>query len=405
MGVLQKLFGNTKLYQKYTTFKELGSYRAIFSPFGGQIYKSELVRACIRPLAEQTSKANPHSSDKRIEKLLTYTPNPFMNGKDFLAKCRNILEVKNTLFVYIVRDDRGRASGFYPVPYATYEAVEYQSGLFIKFTFSSNAMKELIVPWADLAVARKDYLFSDIGGEDNAALLPTLEMINTTNQGVANAVKSTSNLRGILKNTKSMLDSEDIKKSRDLFVQEYLSLENAGGIAALDPTMEFIPITMSPVVTTYDQMKEFRENVYRYFGVNEHIVEGCPTEEEQEAFYQQRIEPFLVALSLEFTKKVFTERELGFGAFIEFAADRLQFASSKTKLSLVSMVDRGAMTPNEWRAVFNLPAIEGGDLPIRRLDTAAVDPDGTTVQEEEPAEEPADEPAEEPAEEETDDQR
>ena len=379
MGVLQKLFGHTKLYQKYQTFKELGGFMAIFRPFGNEIYRSALVRSCIRPLAEQTAKANPHSSDPQIERMLTYAPNPFMNGKDFLAKCRNILEVKNTLFIYIARQPNGKPSGFYPVPYATYEAVEYMNGLFIKFTFNSTAMNELVVPWADLAVARKDYLFSDIGGEDNAALLPTLDMISTTEQGVANAVKATSNLRGILKHTKTMIDEEDVKKSRDRFVQE-----NSGGIAALDPTMEFIPISMSPIVATFEQMKEFRENVYRYFGVNEHIVEGCPTEEEQEAFYQQRIEPFLVALSLELTRKVFTERELAYGkAFIEFAADRLQFASSKTKLQLVSLVDRGAMTPNEWRAVFNLPPIEGGDLPIRRLDTAAIEADGTQVQEEE----------------------
>ena len=108
MGIIQKLFGKTKLYQNYQRFKELGGFVAIFKPFGSQIYRSELVRACIRALAEQTSKANPHSSDKRVEKILTYSPNPFMNGKDFLAKSRNILEVKNTLFILIMRDDRAR---------------------------------------------------------------------------------------------------------------------------------------------------------------------------------------------------------------------------------------------------------------------------------------------------------
>ena len=373
MGIIQKLFGKTKLYQNYQRFKELGGFVAIFKPFGSQIYRSELVRACIRALAEQTSKANPHSSDKRVEKILTYSPNPFMNGKDFLAKSRNILEVKNTLFILIMRDDRGKAIGFYPVPYSSFEAVEYQKDLYIRFTFESDELREMIVPWADLAVARKDYLFHDIGGEDNGALLPTLDLISTTNQGVANAVKATANLRGILKHTKSMIDSDDVKTSRDKFVEDYLSLENAGGIAALDPSMEFTPITMSPQVTTYEQMKEFRENVYRYFGVNEDIIQSRADEQVMESFYQSRIEPFLVALSLELTRKVFTERELGFGAFIEFTADRLQFASSRTKLSLVAMVDRGAMTPNEWRAVFNLPPVDGGDVPIRRLDTAPTD--------------------------------
>ena len=36
------------------------------------------------------------------------------------------------------------------------------------------------------------------------------------------------------------------------------------------------------------------------------------------------------------------------------------------------MVDRGAMTPNEWRETMNMAPLEGGDVPIRRLDTQVV---------------------------------
>jgi len=39
-------------------------------------------------------------------------------------------------------------------------------------------------------------------------------------------------------------------------------------------------------------------------------------------------------------------------------------------------VDRGALTPNEWRKILNLGPIEGGDKPVRRLDTAPVDEGG-----------------------------
>ena len=48
----------------------------------------------------------------------------------------------------------------------------------------------------------------------------------------------------------------------------------------------------------------------------------------------------------------------------------MQYMSMTHKLALVAMVDRGAMLPNEWRQVLNLAPIEGGDVPIRRLDTA-----------------------------------
>lgn len=373
MGVLQNIFKSTKFVQKYSRWKELGTYNSIFSSFGQDIYKSEIVRSCIRPLAEHTSKANVKCTDKRIEKLLNVNPNMYMNGKDFLYKVRTKLEIKNTAFIYIGRDDTGKAFSFYPVPYSYFEAVEYQNGLFIKFYFAGNETRELVLPWDDLAVVRKDYNDSDISGDENSPIRNMLDLINTTNQGIANAVKATANLRGILKSTKAMLSPDDIKKNKETFVKDYLNLENEGGIASLDSTQEFTPIKMEPTITNYAQMKEFRENVYRYFGVNDSIVMSDYTESQMEAFYESRIEPFLVALSLELTRKIFTKREQGFDNHVVYESNRMQYASNTTKLAMVALVDRGALTPNEWRQIFNLAPVEGGDVPIRRLDTAAVD--------------------------------
>lgn len=372
MGVLQTIIGLGKGPRKYSRWKELGAYRSSFNSFGDDVYKSEIVRSCIRPLAEHTSKANVKCTDKRIERLLNVSPNMYMNGKDFLYKIRTKLEVKNTAYIYIERDSTNKVVGFYPVPYSYYEAVEYQGRLYIKFYFRGSEIREMVLPYDDLAVVRKDYLDSDIAGEDNTPILSTLELINTTNQGIGNAVRATANLRGILKSTKAMLANEDVRRQKDQFVKDYLNLENEGGIASLDSTQEFTPIKMEPAITNYAQMKEFRENVYRYYGVSESIVTSDYTEGQMESFYESRIEPFLVALSLELTRKIFTERELGFGNQVMYESNRMQYASNSTKLAMVALVDRGALTPNEWRMIFNLAPVEGGDVPIRRLDTAEV---------------------------------
>ena len=361
-------------------WRELGQYTAIFSRFGTDMYKSDLVRACIRPLAEHTSKANARCTNKNIEYVLNTSPNMYMNGKAFLSKVRTRLELQNTVFIYIVRDIKGHACGFYPVPYNTFEALEYENGLFIKFTFVSG-QSPVVLPWDDLAVLRKDYNTSDIAGDPNTAILSMLELINTTNQGIANAVKATANLRGILKSTKAMLSMEDVKKNKEQFVADYLNLENEGGIASLDATMEFTPISMNPTITSWEQQKEFREDVYRYFGISEAIVSSNYTEEQMEAFYDSRIEPFLVELSTELTKKVFTPREQAFGAQVIYESNRLQYSSNKTKLAMVQMVDRGALTPNEWRMMFNMAPVEGGDTPLRRLDTTTVDKIDTDTKE------------------------
>ena len=365
---------------KSARWKELGAYTAQFMPFGTDMYRSDLVRDCIRPLAEHTSKANAVCTNKAIERILNLSPNMYMNGKDFLYKVRTHLELKNTAFIYIERDDRAQVKGFYPVPYTTYEGIDYAGRLYIKFTFAGEAARELVLPWADLVVLRKDYNKTDIGGDDNSPIIQTLELINTTNQGIGNAVKATANLRGILKSTKAMLKREDIQRMKQEFVADYMNLNNEGGIASLDATQDFTPITMSPTVTNAATIKEFREDVYRYFGVNDSIIMSDYTEEQMEAFYEARIEPFLVALSTELTRKVFTEREIGFDNSIVYESNRINFASNKTKLNMIQLVDRGILSPNELRRMFNLAPYKGGDEFIRRLDTM---PTGDVADEEE----------------------
>lgn len=171
-----------------------------------------------------------------------------------------------------------------------------------------------------------------------------------------------------------MLTPEDIKRNKERFVADYMTLENEGGIASLDATQEFTPLNMRPVVTGAETLKEFRENIYRYFGVNDRVLTGAMTSDEIEAFYELRVEPFLVALSRELTSKIFTPRELAFGNWVVYEANKLQFASLSKKIQLYKdVVLYGGMTVNEWRKGCNLAPIDGGDERIMRLDAGRAD--------------------------------
>lgn len=364
--------------QKKHTFqrwKELGRFTSTFTVFGDDAYKSDTVRSCIRPLSSFTGKAKAKSSNARIERILNVRPNLYMSGNDFLKKVRNRYELYNNCFIYIQRDDTNTVTGYYPVPYEWLEALESGGELFIRFHFTGS-VESIVLPWADLAVMRKDYIRSDITGDGNEALIKKLQMIHTTNEGLSNAIKATANLRGIIKSTKAMLKPEDVKAQKERFVKDYLNLENAGGIASLDATQDFVPITMSPTVANWEQSRELREDVYRYFGVNDDIVMCKLSPDQIEVFYEMSIEPFLVALATELTSKTFTERELGFGNYIVFEANKLQFASLTKKIQMFKeVVLNGGMLPDEWREACNMgPLPDGiGKIPIRRLDVAAVD--------------------------------
>ena len=377
-NAIKRIFGGVVNVIKMGTWKEIGGYTATFSRFSGNIYANEVVRSCIRALSEHSSKANVKvirrennqriTGDKQLERMIQYRPNMYMNGKDFIAKVRTRLEVDNTAFIYIQRNTTGRCIGLYPMPPAKHDALEYQGDLYIKFNFNDGTKQ--VLPWDDLAVLRKDYNSSDILGDSNNAILTSLDLLNTTNEGLSNAIKSTANLRGILKSTKSMLDPNDLKKAKEQFVQDYMSITNEGGIASLDATQEFSAITMQPQIANYKHIEELRNNIYRYFGVNDDILMSKTSGEAWEAFYESRLEPFLIALGLELTNKVFTEREKGFGNEIIFEANRLQYASTTAKMKMISLVDRGVISINEYREVLNLAPVEGGDIRVIRKEYA-----------------------------------
>lgn len=376
-NAIQSIFGKVKNFIT-STWKEIGTYTARFTSFGRNIYTNDVVRACIRCLAEHSSKANVKvvrrtdkgrvEGDLRLQRMIQFRPNLYMNGKDFIYKVRTLLEINNIAFIYINRDDTGRCTGLYPMPAAQYEAVDYMGGLYIKFNFSNgNTMTH---SWEDLAVLRKDYNTSDIWGDSNDAILTSLDLLNTTNEGMANAIKSTANLRGILKSTKAMLSPEDAKKQKDRFVEDYMTMANGSGIASLDATQDFKELSLQPHIANYKSVEELRLNIYRYFGVNEDVILAKETAEQRESFYESKIETFLIALGMELTNKIYSDREKGFGNEIIYESNKMQFASNQTKLGMVQLIDRGILTINEYREILNLSPVDGGDVRIIRKEYA-----------------------------------
>ena len=105
------------------------------------------------------------------------------------------------------------------------------------------------------------------------------------------------------------------------------------------------------------------------------------TEDEWISYYESCIEPIACQMAGEYTRKLFTRTQRSYGNKIMFEASNLTFASMTTKLNLVQFVDRGIMTPNEVRYYLNLAPVDGGDVLVRRLDTAKVSESDTDQKE------------------------
>jgi len=344
--------------------------------FGDNAYASDVVRGAVDAIARNGAKLNPKHIRKtgrdiipqnsNIQYLLETRPNKYMDAYTFYYKVITELFMSNNSFVFVDKDDAGNPIGLYPISSATLELLESKGEIYTRFKFYGG--EQLTIPYVSVVHLRRFFYGHDFYGASNKPLIPTLDLINTTDQGIANAVKSSAYIRGILKFTQAMLKPEDIKRERDRFVSEYMNIDNNGGIGAIDAKADFIQLNNKPQIVDRDTMAHIKQTVYNYFGVSEAIITSNYTEEEWNAFYESTLEPVALQMGLEFTAKLFTEREIGFGNKIIFESSRLQYASATTKSNLITnLMGLAVLSVNEAREILNLAPVEGGDVRYQSL--------------------------------------
>lgn len=120
-------------------------------------------------------------------------------------------------------------------------------------------------------------------------------------------------------------------------------------------------------------MKQIQENVFHYFGTNAEILQNKYTEDGWNAYYEGKIEPFALQLSLVMSNMTFTQRELACKNSITFTANRLQYASNATKLNIsTQLFDRGLINRNAVMDIWNMSHVEGGEKFYIRKEYAEV---------------------------------
>ena len=380
MSWISRIFNRKQTVMRVKLITEHGSW---YRTWDGSLYKSDIVRAAIRPKAKAIGKlAAMHIRETGGEmqinpepylRLLLEEPNPYCGGQMFRERLATLLQLNNNAFVQIVRDEYGLPAQLYIIPAATAEAMLKPDGrLWMRFQMTDGKLLEL--PYSDVIHLRDEYAENDIFGAPKAeALRQLLEVINASDQSIVQAVKRSAFIRWLLK-FKQQLKPDDMRRNVEEFSEQYLSIENETGILPQDGRFDVEPLrdVGQQFVPSSPLQQRVVERIYSFFRVNDDIVQARYDENKWLAYFEAEVAPLAQQMSEEFTRKLFSRRERGFGNRIVFDATSLTFASMQTKLGLVQMVDRGALTPNEWRRILNLPPIQGGDQPIRRLDTDVV---------------------------------
>ena len=373
MGLFDWLFGNKpKERGRYEgQFRMLNGYEPRFTSWQGEIYESELVRASINALATHISKLNVQTfgaARPALQRKLKNEPNEFQTWTQFLARAATIYYNTNTLFICPVWDQYGEISGIYtPLP-SRCEIVQYGNVPYLRYEFSRGQKASVELEFCGI-MTRMQYK-NDFFGEPNGALIPTMDLIKIQDQGIKEGVKSAATYR-FMAQTSNFVKPEDLANERKRFTSANLSSDADGGGLLLFPNTyaNIKQIEAKPFTVDADQMKEIRANVFEYFGVNEDILQNKFNSETWAAFYEGAVEPWALQFSEVMTKMLFTMRERSQGNYVMATANRLAYMSNADKLNVsAQMADRGLMTRNEIREIWNLPPLPeplGSQLPVR----------------------------------------
>lgn len=373
MGLFERLFGNRPKIREdglREEFKVLNGYTPHFTSFSGGVYESELIRSAIHARANHISKLRVEISGSAKPSLrgkLKYGPSQFQTWGQFLYRLSTILDVHNTAFITPVYNEFGEVSGIYcPLP-SMCDIVQYGGKPYLRYEFAPG--QRAAIELEACGILTKHQYKHDFFGESNRALIPTMDLINIQNQGIEEGVKSAATYRFIATLT-NFVKPEDLAKERQRFTEKNLSAgANAdGGILLFPNTYKDVrQVDSKPFVVNAAQMAVIKDSVYEYFGVNEDILQNKAYGDAWGAFYEGAIEPFAIQFSEVMTRMLFTMREQAQGNQVVAIANRLQYMRNSDKLSVsTQLLDRGIMSINDVREIWNLPPVEDGDTRIIR---------------------------------------
>lgn len=350
-------------------FEMFNGYTPRFTSWGGNIYESELIRAAINARAVHVSKLRfdiEGSARPALHSKLMKAPNQFQTWSQFLYRVSTILDVHNTAFIIPVYDKYGEPSGvFCPLPFNT-EIVQYGNTQYLVYEFQWHEKAAIELEYC--GILTKFQYKSDFFGENNHALFPTMDLIHIQNQGIQEGVKSAATYR-FYAQVNNFTKADDLAKERKRFTEENFSREAEGGGLLLFPNTytNINQVKSTPYTIAADEMKLIEKNVYQYFMVNEDVLQNKAYGDAWSAFYEGAIEPFAIQFSEVMTKMLFTLREQAQGNQVLLIANRLQYMTNADKLNVSSqLLDRGIMSINDVREIWNLPPVDGGDVRIIR---------------------------------------
>lgn len=365
MGFFNNLFnGKQKQKEKLVAdyFKMINGYTPSFTSFEGSVYEMDLTRSVIHSIATHISKLNIEikgSANTNLANRLKTKANDVMDTSKFLYRLATILQVTNNVIIIPTHDEISeKINGYYPIIAEDAKVVEYKNDLYITFYFMNKKRAMLL---NEVGILNQFQFRDELFGNDNKPLRSTLNLLHKQDEGIVEAIKNGASIRFMAQLSNALRD-DTLDEERKRFAKQNLA-DNDTGVMLFDSKYKEVKqVTSQPFTIDDKQMQHIKDSVYAHFGVNDKILQNNFNSQEWASFYEGKIEPFAIQASLVLTNMTFTEREQSHKNMVMLTANRMQYLSPQEKLSTVTQLfDRGFLTHNQGREIYNMAPVEGGD--------------------------------------------
>lgn len=349
-------------------FRMLTGYKPVFRDYYGRIYENALIRSAIESKARHISKLKVEfrgEAQQKVKNRLKFYPNEWMTWSQFLARCSTILDCTNNLFIVPVYNNKMEIVGLFPILPERVELVEdKKKTLWIRYTFANG--QRGAIEFSKCAYMVKHQYENDFFGSNNRVLRPTLDLISVEEQAVKEAVTNSTTIRFIAQ-ANNFVSPEDLALERQRFTEYNLKGDSTEMLLFPYQYKDIKQVDVKPYTLDSEMVEKVKDNVFDYFGTNEDIIQGKASNDKLDAYFNAQIEPFAIGMSEALSKMIYTDLERSYDNHVYVASNRLQYMTVSEKVNMAQQLsDRGILTINEIRELFNYDPIPNGDVAVIR---------------------------------------
>jgi len=387
MGWLSKFIQREKRDVTYSlnnpTFADFLRNGETVNVRGKNALKQATVFTCVRVLSDTLSKLPckliqegrgvQQINDHYLAPILKFRPNPYMSARDFFAALETQRNLRGNAFAYIDFAGNGRIKGLYPLQSDQVEIWVDDAGLFDsknKIWYIVNLKNGERIKLTPLKLIHvKTFTLDGINGITPIEYLKTIVASGKSSAEYINSFfENGVSAKGIIQYV-GQLTEETKKIFREEFESMSSGLKNSHRIALLPVGYQYQPISMTLADAQFlENTKLTIQQIAAAFGIKMHQVNDLSRatfsniESQELEFYVDTMQAIITAYEQELTYKLLLDSEIRSGKSIKFNINAIIRSDIKTRYEAYRTgIQGGFLTPNEARALEDLPPVEGGD--------------------------------------------